>query len=865
MRELSERLKSRRKAALDAMKGLNGIYTAPSAVLLRDMAGTAPAMRALLHLTLRFKEIYTRDKRTRSLLDYADLEHLAAKLLLDEAGEPTALARALSERYREVMVDEYQDVSPVQDAIFRAVSDNGRRLFLVGDVKQSIYRFRLADPGIFNEKYRAFAHADPALARRILLRENFRSRGEILNAANAVFSLCMSRALGDVSYDADAALVRGADYYEGSVPKPSLLLLRLPEGDAPDRAACEAAFVARRIRDLVASGVTVTTASGVRPVEYGDIAILLRSANTVGGVYRRALLEAGVPVGKAQGSGYFSSLEITAAVSMLTIMDNPHKDIPLIAVLRSPAFGFTPDELTAVRAAVRDGDLFTALEAAAETMEKARAFLERLSALREAASDLSAAEIVWAVLESLDLLALYSAMDDGRQRRENLLALVELAESFERSGYRGLHRFVLWLNSLAERGQEPAPGGDASAVQILSIHKSKGLEFPVVFVCDTARRFNLSERQETVLVHPQLGLGPRVVDTERRVRYPSLARMAIAKRLEREDLSEEMRLLYVAMTRAKERLFLTAAFPDPEKELEKLRPSAVPPLAPEALMRAGCMARWLMTACLADGGEHLGLELCSLDDERPQAAAEERPSVPADETAAAELRRRLAFRYGHDAAVELPSKITATELKGRHDPDGEAASLLRTDFRSFRMPELDAAERPLRAAERGVATHLFLQYMDFSKAASRAGLKAELERLRAERYLSEREAEAVNLTAIERLFASPLGERMLRAKELLREFRFSLLLDARTLYPGAAGEELLLQGVVDCCLVEDDGLVIVDYKTDRVKTDAEIAARAEHYRGQLAAYSEALRRILQKPVKRCVLFFLTPGRTVELE
>ena len=861
--ELSERLKSRRKAALDAMKGLNGIFTAPSAVLLRDMASTAPAMRALLRLTLRFKEIYTRDKRTRSLLDYADLEHLAAKLLLDEAGEPTALARALSERFREVMVDEYQDVSPVQDAIFRAVSDNGRRLFLVGDVKQSIYRFRLADPGIFNEKYRAFAHADPALARRILLRENFRSRGEILDAANAVFSLCMSRALGDVDYNADAALIRGADYYEGSVPKPSLLLLRLPEGDAPDRAACEAAYVARRIRDLVASGVTVTTASGVRPVEYGDIAILLRSANTVGGVYRRALLEAGVPVGKAQGSGYFSSLEITAAVSMLTIMDNPHKDIPLIAVLRSPAFGFTPDELTAVRAADRGGDLFTALEAAAESMDKARAFLERLSRLREAASDLSAAEIVWAVLESLDLLALYSAMDDGRQRRENLLAIVELAESFERSGYRGLHRFVLWLNSLAERGQEPGSGGDASAVQILSIHKSKGLEFPVVFVCDTARRFNLSERQETVLVHPQLGLGPRVVDTERRVRYPSLARMAIAKRLEREDLSEEMRLLYVAMTRAKERLFLTAAFPDPEKELEKLRPTAVPPLAPETLMRAGCMARWLMTACLADGEAHLGLELCSLDDERPQ-AAEERPAVPADGAAAAELRRRLAFRYGHGAAVELPSKITATELKGRVEPDAEAAPLLRPDFRSFRMPELDAAERPLRAAERGVATHLFLQYMDFSKAASRAGLKAELERLRAERYLSEREAEAVNLTAIERLFASPLGKRMLMAKELLREFRFSLLLDARALYPEAVGEELLLQGVVDCCLVEDDGLVVIDYKTDRVKTDAEIAARAEHYRGQLAAYSEALRRILGKPVKRCVLFFLTPGRTVEL-
>ena len=863
--ELSERLKARRKAALDSMKKLSELFTAPSQTVLRDMATTAPAMRALLRLTLRFDREYTRDKRARSLADYADLEHLAARLLLDENDEPTALARRLSERWREVMVDEYQDVSPVQDAIFRAVSDGGKKLFLVGDVKQSIYRFRLADPEIFNRKFYAYAEADPQCARRILLRENFRSRAEILDAANAVFSLCMSRTLGDVDYNEDAALVHGAAYYVGSVPRPELLLLKLPEEDAPDKAACEAAFAAQRIRALMRSGATVTTPAGVRPLEYGDIAILLRSPNSVGGIYRRALLDAGIPVGKAQGSGYFTSPEITAVTSMLTVMDNPHKDIPLIAVLRSAAFGFTPDELSAVRAADRDGDLFTALEAAAESMEKARGFLDTLSKLRGACRDLSAAETVWTVLEELDLPALCSAMDDGRQRRENLISLVELAESFEKTGYRGLHRFVLWLASLARRGEEPASGGaEASAVQILSVHKSKGLEFPVVFLCDTARRFNLSERQETVLVHPQLGLGPRVVDTERRVRYPSLARAAISGRLEREDLSEEMRLLYVAMTRARERLFITAAFPDPEKELEKLRPAAQAPLAPETLMRAGSMARWLMTACLADGGEQLRMHLCTLEEELEEREAET-PAVPADPEAGAELRRRLAFRYPHEAAVELPSKLTATELKGRAEADADAAELVRPAASGFRMPELDAVERPLRAAERGVATHLVLQYMDFDKGRSRAGIRGEIERLRAEHFLSEREAEAVNAAAIERLFSSELGARMLAAKERLREFRFSLLLDARRLYPEAGDEELLLQGVVDCCLVEDDGLLVIDYKTDRVKTEEEIAERAAHYRGQLKAYSEALRRILGRPVKGCVLFFLVPGKTVEVD
>ncbi len=866
--EIVDRAKAARKRCLDGIKKIAAVFAAPSEQVLREMARTAPAMQALLQLTLRFDAAYAADKRSRGLADYADLEHFAAALLTDEDDAPTPLARSLSARYTEIMVDEYQDVSRVQDAIFRALSDGGKKLFLVGDVKQSIYRFRLADPEIFNEKFRAFANADPAEARRILLRENFRSRPEILDGANAVFSLCMSRELGDVEYNREAALVQGAAWYEGAVPKPELLLLRLPEGDgedSPDKTAFEAACVARRIRALVESGARVTVPGGTRPMEYGDVAILLRSANNVGGIYRQALLDEGIPVGKAQGSGFFTSVEISTLLSVLTLLDNPHKDIPLIAVLRSAAFGFTPDELTEIRVADKDADLYTALEKAAEGNEKCRDFLTRLSDLRAACADLSAAQIVWEIMERFDLLALVSAMPDGRQRRENLMAFVTLSEGFEATGYRGLHRFALWVQALAEKGQEPAAGGaSASAVQILSIHKSKGLEFPVVFLCDTARRFNQSERAETVLVHPELGLGPRVVDLEKRVRYPSLARRAISLRQARETLSEEMRLLYVALTRAKERLFVTAAFKDPEKELEKLRPLARAPMAPQTLSACGSMAGWMMSACLADGGEHVALSV--ENGQSPETAAErETPAVPADEAAAAELRRRLSFVYPHGEAVALPSKVTATELKGREEADADADALVKPTSFSFRMPQLGTGERPLTAAERGVATHLVLQYMDFSLGRSREGIKREIERLCTARFLSPREAEAVNVSAIERLFASPLGKRMLAAEEPLREFRFSLLLDAENLYPGTRGEELLLQGVVDCCLKEEDGLVIIDYKTDRVKTGEEIAARAAHYRGQLTAYAAALSRILGMPVKECVLFFLQPGKAVSLK
>ena len=864
---LVQRLKSRREKCKKIFSDMKEkTFAASSAELLEDMAKTAPAMQALLALTIDFDEAYRKDKQSRGLVDYSDLEHRAAALLTDAAGRPTELASRLSRRFTEVMVDEYQDVSLVQDAIFGAVSDGGRRLFLVGDVKQSIYRFRLADPEIFQGKYERYGRADSGAA-RILLRENFRSRREVIDGVNAVFSQSMSKALGDVEYNDEAALVCGAAWYEGEVPKPEFLLCSLPEKtgeDSPDKLALEAAFTARQIRTLVASGARVTTPSGTRPMEYGDIAILLRSPGKTGGVYREALMAAGVPVGQAQGSGFFTALEISLVLSMLAVMDNPHKDIPLIAVLRSAAFGFTPDELSLIRAADRNADFFSALQKAGEENEKCRAFLETLSQLRSEAVDLSAAETVWLVIERLQLLALCSAMDDGARRRANLMALVELSRDFEATGYRGLHRFALWLQALAEKGKEANIGSDAvSAVQIVSIHHSKGLEYPVVFLCNAGREFNQTDTRQTVLVHPTLGLGPRVVDLEKRIRYPSLARLAIAKRQERENLSEEMRLLYVALTRARERLYVVAMCKSAEKELEKAAAIAVPPISAEALRGCRSFASWLLPVCLADGGAHFTLRLCQTEDEAAPGEVEI-PAVPVDEEAAKELRRRLAFRYTHEQAVELPSKVTATELKGRFERDADAEELLRPKAYSFRMPVLGSGERALTAAERGVATHLVLQYMDFAKATSRAGIKAEIERLCAARFLSRREADAVNVSAIERLFRSELGGRMLRAKEPLREFRFSLLLDAKRLYPEVAGEELLLQGVVDCCLEEDGELVIIDYKTDSVRTEAEIAARAELYRGQLAAYAESLTRIFGKRVKEGVLFFLTPGRTVRL-
>ncbi len=870
---LQERLKAGRTACKKAMEGLAKSFSQGSEELLRELRLTAPAMEELLSLTLDFDRDYARSKSRAGLVDYADLEHISAKLLTDEEGRPTELARRAAAGFREIMVDEYQDVSRVQEAIFHALSRDGKNLFLVGDVKQSIYRFRLADPGIFTEKYLSWpdhSQARPGEARRVDLQENFRSRREVLAGANAVFSLCMSRALGDINYDRAAELKPGAQYPGEGAP-PELLLLELPRGDdqeeSPDKTALEAAMCAAKIKELVSSGMTVTVDGEERPLNYGDIAILLRSANTVGGVYRRELNRMDIPVSAGQSGGFFSAAEVSALISMLAVLDDPHQDIPLVALLRSPALGFSPDMLSQIRAADRDADLFTALEKRGEEDEKCRDFLRRFKALRELAPDLPAAELVWRLMEEFELLALCAAMRDGRRRRQRLMELLKLAESFEKSGSRGLHAFVRWLNRLARRGQEPALGAETGeAVRIMSVHRSKGLEFPVVFLCDTARRFNKQDSRDTVLVHPELGLGPKITDLERRVEYPSLARNAIKLRLERETLSEELRLLYVAMTRARERLYVSAALRDVPGLLERSAAALRRPMPPELLVQAQAPVNWLIYSALANKERDIKIKTVL-----PEAETVEPPAPAtalAEDTSGLEqeIARGLAFSYPFPIAQELPSKLTSTELKGRlqEELDPEAMSIAPPRSAAFELPELSGEDRPLSAAERGTATHLALQYMDFQRAALPGGAAAELERLRAQGFLSPREAGAVELSAIEGFLRSDTGRRLLKAEEPRREFKFSLLCPAEELIPGGGEEKLLLQGVVDCFFEEQGELVILDYKTDFVPPGPALERRAADYAPQIRSYASALRRICKKPVKECLLCFISSGKTVKV-
>jgi len=474
-------------------------------------------------------------------------------------------------------------------------------------------------------------------------------------------------------------------------------------------------------------------------------------------------------------------------------------------------------------------------------------------------------------------MALTSAMTDGELRRRNVLLLLDLAQQFEQTGARGLHRFLLWMQRQETEGMEPAaPGGESRSVRILSIHKSKGLEFPFVFLCDTARLFNKSDTRASVLVHPVLGLGPKCTDLEHGVEYPTIARQAIAAQLLTEMLSEEMRLLYVAMTRAKERLVITGTTHSIAKMTGWLNATARAPLPPELLRGMASPLFWLLQSALLDRDERYlrqNYVYLTADTAAGSAEAEAAPALPEPDPALlAQLERTLTFRYAHAQAIDLPSKVTATELKRLEaentPPEDAGAPLLKGSPRTqtFRRPDFSARERRLTAAERGTATHRTLQYLRFAGARTPEGIAAQVQALATRGLLTAREAQAVDTASLLQLMRTPLGAALAAAEAagtLRREFRFSLLCPAETFFPGAGEEQVLLQGVVDAWFETKDGLVIVDYKTDRIRPDA-VPERTAYYAAQLRAYAGAMARITGRPVCRRTLYFLHCGCSTDV-
>ena len=886
---LKVRMKSLWDACKASSKKLGDWLDASSAEAAEDLRAMAPAMCALIALTGEFSRAYQSEKRRRNAADFSDQEHEAIRLLIGADGAPTELAHTVSQRYREIMVDEYQDTNEVQNRIFEAISREGKNLFTVGDVKQSIYRFRLADPRIFLRHYRDYppeAEAAEGESAKLLLSRNFRSRREVLQATNFIFSNILSVEMGELEYGADERLYAGASYEDSDRCAAEFHLVDLPTQSGEQRVRApeaEAGFVADYIAQMLSSKFPVQDERSreLRPVRQEDIVILMRSPNTRMAAFRRALESRGLRCAAAPGDDFYATMEIAVTFALLQIIDNPRNDVPLIAALRSPIFGFTPDRLAQLRAAKRDGDFYDAL--ACDEGEDTRAFLALLAQLREDAQVMNVHELLASIYERCNVLGVFGAMPGGEERRENLLAFLRQAKEFDEAGYRGLFSFVSHLRELLESGNAAAPVAPRAGggVRIMSIHKSKGLEFPVVILCDLARRFSDQDYKASVLVHPQLGLGPVCVDRARRIRYPTVARRALERTLRREDKAEELRLLYVAMTRAKEKLVLVHTMANAASRIKELLTVTSCPVLPEVIDERGCMGDWVMLPLLCRAEAEPLRALAGLDatqivedgdtpwvtavhDGLSHIKAPERAAQPAEETGG-ELRldrAALEYVYPYETETHMPAKLTATQLKGRALDDEiaeDAPPPLPPRLRTLGKPRFLSGEHGLTGAERGTAIHLAMQYLDFTGPATVEAVRTQVAQMLERRLLTPEQAEAVDLRAIARFLQSDVAARIRSSDSVRREYRFSILYPAQAVDAAArSGDEVLLQGVVDCFFEENGELVVLDFKTDHI-THAQLAERREHYRPQLESYAAALERIMGMRVKEKLLYFFSIG------
>ena len=893
---LKARVKAQRDLCREQMKKLAARFEITGEQAMEDLRAVSPAMTALLEVTAQFGDAFTAAKARRHLIDFNDGEHLTAKLLTEADGSPSELALDVGAQYKEIMVDEYQDTNGVQNAIFGALASR-HNLFMVGDVKQSIYRFRLADPAIFLDKYDRYPPAEDAAegeGRKLLLSANFRSRPEVLDGVNFIFRNVMSRESGELDYTAAEELRPGRS---DLAPDPRYCvelncvdlsgLTDDPDTGRADKDLVEARAAAKRIKELLDSGLPV----GDRPVRPEDVVILLRSPGPVIRHYAAALDELSIPWTAEGGRDFFGSTEISVAIALLQVLDNPRQDVPLLAALRSPLFHFTPDRLAYLRAGC-EGTVYDCLAAGAVRGEEdCASFLSLLGELRELAAEESSHRLIWELYGRLDVPAVFAAMPEGQLRRANLMALYDEAARFESAGHRGLMAFLLHLSRMAENGVPvPVPSGEGGGVRILSIHKSKGLEFPVVFLCGLERRFNEGDSHETILFHPDLGLGPKRTDRARMLRYTTIARDAVALKLRQQLRAEEMRLLYVAMTRAEHKLFLFTAVNGRTGSLTSVAAQAQCPPSPRQMAEAGSMAAWVLTPALcrsdsgalwenidaprplppADEGHPWDIRLLSGKEyERPQLAAAGDGAEGARRSVLPEnLIDILNWKYPHGASADMPSKLTATQLKGR-EKDKEAAEEA-AEYRpapqpaSLRRPVFQR-ERPLTPAQRGTALHMVMQYLDYGKTDAPEQVKDEIARLVSGQFITPQQGDAVDPGDILAFFRSELGRRLKNAPRVEREFKFSLLAPAADYYPNAEkGEEVLLQGVVDCWFVEaDKSVTVVDFKTDRV-TEHTVQARAAEYLPQLEAYSRALSEAAGVKVAHRYLWFFALGREVEV-
>lgn len=926
-----ENVQSRVKAIRDDVKKKinklrDEIFSMTPDEMLHSVKSSYPYMKTLSNLVIEFQDKFSNAKKERGALDFNDLEHLCLKIL---TSENSGVADNFKEYFDEVLVDEYQDSNAVQEAIIDLVSrkySDDPNVFMVGDVKQSIYRFRQAKPELFLEKYNTYSKEQGKNV-KIQLYKNFRSRDEVIKGVNYIFKEIMSRVVGELEYTDEEALNLGASYKDAEddnyvvggkielniLDKSTEVEEEILIEEEEDLGAInlEARIVANRIKELLSNKdgkvfkVLDKVTGEYRPVTYKDIVILLRATKNWSEVFLDELGAEGIPVYADTGSGYFESIEIRTIMSLLKVIDNPMQDIPLIAVLRSPIMSFSAEDLTNIRLVDKDKYFYENIisisneefDCEKELIEKCNIFLERLNVWRKKSIYTPIDEFIWYLYTDTAYYGYVGAMPNGVLRQANLRILFQRAKQYEQTSFKGLFNFINFINKLrkssGDMGSAKVLGENEDVVRIMSIHKSKGLEFPVVFVCGSGKQFNLMDLNNNILYHEELGFGPELVDLDKRVSYPTLPKEAIKQRIRLETLSEEVRILYVAFTRAKEKLIITGAVNGLEKWITKCCNAAALDrdiILPSEVLKGKSYLDWIgMAICKHRDGESLrelvGANDISIKDDLSTWSVKtwtksdlivDKKNSDVDEineenllinfdcsSVDNEIERRLDFRYKFRESTLIKSNFSVSELKKKNFeqvPVIDTEELFKEDICNIK-PKFLQEERGLTAAEKGTAMHFVMQKVDLSRVSTIEEIKVQLKELVDRELLSKEEYKVISPYKVKKFFISKLGERMLSAHNrgdiVYRELPFYTEIDVHRIDPDlpkeVEGDKVRLQGVIDSFFYEDNEVILLDYKTDYVEQGNE-EELINKYRMQIQYYKEALEKITKTKIKECYLY-----------
>ncbi len=886
------------------------IYT--SAEVLSDLKNMYEVLKLLQAIILKFNENYKKAKLERNIIDFNDIEHLALKILIkDEDGKyvPSEIAKKYQDKFEEIAIDEYQDSNMVQEYILTSIS-KGNNIFMVGDVKQSIYKFRQAMPELFLNKYKTYklkkekTEADDL---KIQLFKNFRSRKNILDTTNIIFQEIMSKDLGDVDYNEDEYLNLGANYEEPQLEnidfagKTEINIINLEDTtkdsqedeedngktERIENSILEARYVAQKINELINSNYYVLDKKeGYRKVTYKDIVVLLRSTTELSPIYEKEISDLGMPVYSETSTEYLNSVEIQLIMSCLKIIDNPMQDIPLVTVMRSMIGGFTDNDLIEIRLADKYENFYESIVKARiqvneELRNKIDSFLELINQWREASEFLALDELIWKIYMDTGYYNYVGLMQNGKLRQANLKMLFERAKQYESATFKGVFNFINFIDKLKLRnndlGAAKIIGENENVIRIMSIHKSKGLEFPVVFLSSTGKNFNLKDLREKILIHQEIGFGPNYENSELKIEYPTLAKEAIKMVSKRESISEEMRVLYVALTRAKEKLIITGIEKDlqksiesKEKELQIYESEDNSKINPKILESYKSYLDWIELVYLknkiknSDIFEFNVVSKTEILNQTVESETERKDVLKdiANKKVSKEnmekIKNILEWEYKYKDSTEMPSELSVSKIKELSKDTEEKIGI------TLKKPNFLIEKTELTPAEKGTIMHLCLQKLNYKEEYNLEKLKNMVNNLVNKEIILPKEAESVNYNKILAFLSSNIWKEMQTAKVVEQEKAFYLNLKANEIYQNDAEDEILVQGIIDLYYItNNDELVLVDYKTDYVENNNEQSLE-DKYNIQLEIYKKALEESLNRKVDKVYIYSTWLNKEIEI-